>query len=226
MGLNLLLVEDDALFAGAFAEDLRALGHGVTIAGDGRAALAILGDTPFDAIVLDRVMPRMDGMALLETLRGRGMTVPIVMLTALAATIEKIEALDLGADDYCVKPLAAAELAARIRAILRGRRWTTTGTDTVKAGDIVVSPSSHRAWRGGVPVDLARQELLLLAELVRHAGQVLTRTMLIGRAWGYGSTPDTNIVDVYIRRLRVKLIDAGGADPIKTVRGVGYVLRG
>jgi DNA-binding response OmpR family regulator len=226
MSLELLLVEDDAAYAATLSAELRDLGHRVTIADDGRAAIRAVNAAAFDAVILDRMMPKLDGMSVVTTLREAGMTLPIVMLTALSASRDKVEGLEAGVDDYVVKPVPAAELHARIQAILRGRRWTGGGTETLRAGDIVISPTTFRASRRGVPLDLGKLELKLLVELVRNADAVLTRAMLIERVWGYDFMPDTNIVDVHIRRLRIKLVEAGGDDPIRTVRGVGYMLRG
>ncbi len=226
MSLNLLLVEDDAVFAQAMAEELRGLDHRVTVAIDGREALAAVDSAPFDAVVLDRMLPKVDGMSVLARLRGGNMTVPVIMLTALGRSVEKVEGLEAGADDYVVKPVAAAELSARLAAIVRGRGWTGGSADTIRAGDIVVSPTKFRAWRDGTALDLGKLEFKLLAEFVANADAVLTRAMLVERVWGYDFAPTTNIVDVYVRHLRVKLTAAGGEDPIATVRGVGYMLRG
>ncbi len=226
MSLNLLLVEDDAVFAQAMAEELRGLDHRVTVAVDGREALAAVDSAPFDAVVLDRMLPKVDGMSVLARLRGGNMTVPVIMLTALGRSVEKVEGLEAGADDYVVKPVAAAELSARLAAIVRGRGWTGGSADTIRAGDIVVSPTKFRAWRDGTALDLGKLEFKLLSEFVANADAVLTRAMLVERVWGYDFAPTTNIVDVYVRHLRVKLTAAGGEDPIATVRGVGYMLRG
>ena len=226
MTLQLLLVEDDAAYAAALADELRGIGHTVTVAGDGRAALTAMNEAAFDAVILDRMMPRLDGMSVLQTLRSGGMTLPVIMLTALSASQDKVEGLEAGADDYVVKPVAASELQARLTAILRGRGWTASSADTLQAGDIVVSPTTFRAWRRGRPIDLAKLELKLLIELVRNADAVLTRAMLIERVWVYDFMPDTNLVDVHIRRLRRKLTEGGDDDPIQTLRGIGYMLRG
>ncbi|MFN3677025.1 MAG: response regulator transcription factor [Sphingomonas pseudosanguinis] len=225
MSLHLLLVEDDRDYAAGLTADLTRLGHRVEHVGDGRLALAALDREQFDAVILDRMMPRLDGLSVVETLRGRGLTIPVIMLTALSIASDKVDGLEAGADDYVVKPVAAEELNARLGAVLRGRRWTTGDSDTIRAGDIVVSPTSFRAWRGGQPIALANLELKLLTELARHAGEVLTRAMLIERVWGYEFEPETNVVDVYIRRLRIKLTEGGAADPIETVRGIGYSLK-
>lgn len=225
MGYSLLLVEDDAAFATLLAEDLRGFDHRVTIAADGRLALEAIDRDQFDVVVMDRMMPRLDGVSVLERLRASERTLPVIMLSALGRSDEKIEGLEAGADDYLVKPVPAAELNARLHAVVRGRRWPAASSDTLRAGDIVVSPSRFRAWRADVPVELVNLELKLLAEFVRNAGSVMTRAMLIERVWGYDFEPDTNLVDVYVRRLRMKLTADGGDDPFSTVRGVGYMLR-
>jgi two-component system, OmpR family, response regulator len=225
MSLHLLLVEDDATYAHGLAADLIGLGHRVEHVFDGRLALTAIDQEQYDAVILDRMMPRLDGLSVVEMLRASGITVPIVMLTALSMASDKIDGLEAGADDYVVKPVDPHELIARVQAVIRGRRWTASESDTIRAGDIVVSPTSFRAWRAGQPITLANLELKLLAELARHAGEVLTRAMLIERVWGYDFEPETNIVDVYIRRLRMKLTEQGGADPIETVRGIGYSLK-
>ncbi|MBN8849427.1 MAG: DNA-binding response regulator [Sphingomonas sp. 67-36] len=224
--MNLLLVEDDEGYAATLAEELRALDHQVTIAPTGGAALQIADREPFDAAIIDRLLPQMDGTAVLRRLRESGKMLPVVMLSALGRSAEKVEGLEAGADDYVVKPTPAAELDARLKALLRGRQWTAGGGgDTIRVRDITVSPARFRAWRGERPLDLVRLELNLLAELARNAGTVLTRAMLIERVWGYDFEPTTNIVDVQIRALRRKLMADGEDDPIVTVRGVGYMLR-
>ncbi|MBE2992851.1 response regulator transcription factor [Sphingomonas sp. CFBP 13603] len=226
MSLNILLVEDDGVFAQGMAEELRGFDHTVTVAADGREALAAVDSQPFDAVVLDRMLPRIDGISVLERLRSGNMTLPVIMLSALGRSVEKVEGLEAGADDYVVKPIAAVELNARLLALVRSRGWTAGSADTIRAGDIVVSPTRFRAWRAGTAIDLGKLEFKLLNEFVANADTVLTRAMLVERVWGYDFAPTTNIVDVYVRHLRVKLTADGGEDPILTVRGVGYMLRG
>lgn len=222
--VDLLLVQDDAGFAEMLAQDLRDFGHGVTLAGDGRAALHAIDDHAFDAILLDWMLPKVDGLAVLRQMREQGMTVPILMLSARGRTVDKVEALKAGADDYVVKPVATEELDARIGAIVRGRRWTGDG-DTIRAGDIVVSPGKVRAWRDGVVLDLGATEFNLLCELARNAGMVVTRAVLVERVWGLDIVPATNIVDTYVCRLRARLALPDKPDPIVTKRGIGYYLR-
>ncbi|RSU48341.1 response regulator transcription factor [Sphingomonas sp. S-NIH.Pt15_0812] len=224
--MNLLLVEDDADFAATTAAALRGFDHRVTIAGDGRAALSALACESFDAMILDRMLPHIDGLSVLERLRGGRATLPVIMLSARGQSDAKVDGLVAGADDYVVKPVDAAELNARLHALLRGRGFAQGGDDTLRAGDITVSSSRFRAWRAERPIDLVKLELKLLLELVRHADRVMTRAMLIEKVWGYDFEPETNLVDVYIRRLRLKLCADGGSDPIVTMRGVGYMLKG
>lgn len=224
--LRILLVEDDIDLARSLAAELGGFGHEIVVVGDGRAALNAMIDDTFDAVILDRLLPGIDGIDILERLRGQNVTVPIIMLTALVRSDEKVEGLVAGADDYVAKPVTAAELEARVRALLRGRQWTTRDADTIRAGDIVVSPTKFRAWRNGKVIDMPTVEFELLAELARNADAVMTRTMLLERVWGYDFNPDARIVDTYIRRLRGKLTADGSDDPITTVRGVGYSLRG
>jgi len=225
--MNLLIVEDDAGYADALGAELGALDYRISIARDGPSALTALGRDEFDAVVLDRMLPLMDGTTIVRRLRECGHRLPVLMLSALGRSAEKVDGLEAGADDYVVKPTPAAEIDARLRALLRARGWTEAEADgdTIRAGDIVLSPGQHRAWRDGRPLDLARLEFGLLAELVRHAGGYLTRAMLIERVWGYDFEPSTNIVDAQVRALRRKLMAMGGDDPIVTKRGVGYMLR-
>lgn len=224
--MNLLIVEDDTDYAATLGAELRALDHHVTIAHDGRAALLAVEGESFDAIVLDRMMPLMDGATMVRHLRDRGQRLPVLMLSALGQSAEKVEGLDSGADDYIVKPTPAFEIDARLKALVRARAWTGEAADTLRAGDIVVSPGQFRAWRDGRPLNLTATEFKLLTELARNAGGFVTRTMLFERVWGYDFEPGTNIVDGQIKTLRRKLIEHDGGDPIVTKRGVGYMLLG
>jgi DNA-binding response OmpR family regulator len=224
--MNLLLVEDDAVYGPALAEELRRLDHAVALAPDGRQALLAVDRDDYDAVILDRMLPGLDGMAFLERLRGNNNVLPVIMLTALGQTQDKIEGLEVGADDYLVKPVPVEELNARLAAVARRRGWSATGSEAIRAGDLLVSPSKHRAWYRDVAIDLGKTEFKLLAELARNVDAVLTRSMLIERVWGYDFEPEHNLVDVYIRRLRQRLAAAGGDDLVVTVRGVGYMLKG
>ena len=224
--MDLLLVEDDADYADTLRSELTALDHRVVVAPTGPAALVEVERDRFDAVILDRMLPHLDGASVVRRLRDNGHRLPVLMLSALGPSDQKIDGLESGADDYVVKPTPAAELDARIKALVRARAWTDDGAETLRAGDITISPGQFRAWRDGRPLDLAKLEFKLLTELARHAGSFLTRAMLLERVWGYDFEPATNIVDAQVRMLRRKLTADGADDPIVTKRGIGYMLRG
>lgn len=225
MTLNVLIVEDDRDLARTMAAQMEDFGHRSTLVDNGQRALAAVSDDAFDVVILDRVMPVMDGVTVLRNLRAAHVNLPVLMLTAFGKANQKVEGLEAGADDYVVKPVDAMELNARLHALVRARQWSNDDSDTIRAGDILVSPTRYRAWRDGTSLDLPHTELRLLSELARHAGSVLTRPMLLEKVWNYDFEPTTNIVDTYIKRLRKKLMEHGGDDPISTLRGVGYMLR-
>jgi two-component system, OmpR family, response regulator len=223
--VRLLVVEDDAQLCATLCDQLAQRGYQVHAVGDGRAAMAAVGEAQFDLILLDRMLPQIDGVDVLRWLREQEVRTPVILLTALGRLVERVEGLDAGADDYIVKPFESDELEARIRALLRRRSTEPGDNATIGAGDVTVSLVRHRATRAGRPIDLHKTELKLLAELVRAPGTVLTRPLLLERVWGYDFVPTTNIVDAYIRRLRQRLDMPGLPDPIVTVRGVGYMFR-
>ncbi|UYY76777.1 response regulator transcription factor [Sphingomonas sp. R1] len=223
--LHALVVEDDVQLNALLVQQLGGLGYEVTAVGDGRAALAALAEARFDVVLLDRMLPVIEGVEVLRRMRSEGIETPVILLTALGLTNERVEGLDAGADDYIVKPFEIDELNARIRAVLRRRAAPATDNAALTAGDVTVSVVRHRVTRAGKPIELQKTELKLLAELVREAGSVLSRKMLIERVWGYDFVPSTNIVDVHILKLRQRLDMPGLPDPIVTVRGVGYMFR-
>lgn len=226
MSLQLLIVEDDEDLAAQLGEQMRLFGHQPTFAADGRTANLLIGSRHFDAIILDRVLPMIDGISLLKSLREHNILTPVIMMTALGQSRQKIEGLESGADDYIVKPVDPAELNARLYAFARARAWKDQGADeTLQIGDLVVSPARHSAWRNGKALRLHKTEFKVLTELARHAGTPVTRTMLLERVWEYDFEPTTNLVDACIKRLRMKLMEFGGDDPIMTIRGLGYMLR-
>ncbi|WP_213982149.1 response regulator transcription factor [Sphingomonas sp. dw_22] len=223
--MHLLIVEDDQPLATMLVRDLDALGHQSAIVDNGRDAFARVSNDRFDGIVVDRMLiGNMDGVSVIRWLRDAKIETPIIMLTAYGARDEKIEGLDAGADDYLVKPVDAAELDARFRAILR-RPTDSLNTGILRAGDIEINVHKHRLWRSGRPIEIQRMEFKLLTELVRNAGGVMTRPMLIEKVWGYDFEPRAKIVDSYVKRLRDTLHIDGLEDPIETVRGVGYMIR-
>jgi two-component system, OmpR family, response regulator len=218
--VQVLIVEDDTDIATYLASGLAKLGHGCDIAGSGERALEALAETRFDAIVLDRLLPGMDGV---EVLRRKPWDVPVLVLSALGTTLDRVEGLDAGADDYLVKPFDIVEVAARLNAIVR--RSDPERANVLRVGAIEISLASGRASRGGRPIHLNKKEFGLLAEFLRNADRVMTRRMLIEAVWGYSFDPSTNLVESNLSRLRTKLVAAQGSDPIETLRGVGYVLR-
>lgn len=226
MALTVLIAEDDTDLAETLTAELIGFGHRCVVVGNGHQALAAVRDDAFDVVILERVMPVMDGLSTLRNMRDNGVNLPVLMLTACCTIRQKVEGLDAGADDYVLKPVDPLELNARLHALVRARQWSIQDhDDVIRVGEIVVSPSKYRAWRNGRPLDLPKTELKLLTELARDAGSVLTRPILLERVWNYDFEPTTNIVDTYIKRLRKKLTENGGDDPISTLRGVGYMLR-
>jgi two-component system OmpR family response regulator len=223
--MRILLVEDDTHTASFIAKGLREDGHAVDHASDGKQGLFLASTEPYDALVLDRMLPGLDGMTLLRTLRGAGNPLPILLLTALGDTDHRVEGLRAGADDYLVKPFAFAELSARLDGIVKRNRGNGEREATrLQAAGLELDLLSREARREGRRIELQPREFRLLEYLLRHAGQVVTRTMLLEAVWDYHFDPQTNVIDVHISRLRQK-IDHGFDKPIlHTVRGAGYRL--
>jgi two-component system response regulator MprA len=219
------LVEDDPSVRGAVERALRGAGHTVEAAAAGDKALAAATANPYDAIVLDRGLPGLDGIEVCRRLRSAGNAVPILMLTARAAVSERVEGLDAGADDYVVKPFALDELLARLRAF--ERRTPTAGQTrgTLRFDDLELDRDAMTARRGGRDIPLSRTEYQLLELLLSNPKRVLSRDVIFEKVWGYDFGPDSNSLDVYIGYLRRKLELNGEKRIIHTVRGVGYVMR-
>jgi two-component system, OmpR family, response regulator MprA len=220
MPARILVAEDDALVAASVRRALEYEGFAVTVVGDGPAALGMAVAEPPDLVVLDVLLPGLDGFGVCRALRATGREPMVLMLTARDATADRVAGLDAGADDYLVKPFAYEELLARVRALLRRRPVPVTGALTF--ADVVLDPASREVSRGGRPVDLTALEFDLLDHFLRHPRQVLTRGQLLDAVWGGGSPATSNVVDVYVGYLRAKL---GTPWLVQTVRGVGYVLR-
>lgn len=215
--MRILLVEDDALLGDALQAGLREAGFAVEWLRDGSAADVALRGDEFKAVVLDLGLPRLTGLELLRRLRGRGNRTPVVVLTARDAVEDRVKGLDGGADDYVVKPIAIAELAARLRAVVRRSQGAAAGL--LQVGDVVVDPASRTATYRGRPVDLQPREFALLNELLLNAGRVLTRSQLEARLYEWDSGLDSNAIEVHVHHLRRKLTPG----VIRTVRGVGYM---
>jgi two-component system response regulator MprA len=222
--MRLLVVDDDPSLREALALVLDLNGFDVTTAQDGREAIRTLADTPPDAVVLDVLMPGIDGLEVCRRMRAAGDRTPVLMLTARAEVGERVEGLEAGADDYLAKPFAREELVARLRALLRRTGWEGDDT-TLRFEDLQLDPTTHEARRGDRQLALTRTEFLLLELLMRHPRQVLTRTTIFERVWGYDFGPTSNSLEVYIGYLRRKTEQAGEQRLIHTVRGFGYVLR-
>ncbi|MEO7749959.1 MAG: response regulator transcription factor [Sphingomicrobium sp.] len=225
MSKKVLVVEDDDTTADYIAGGLAQNGYVVDRAKDGRDGLFHATDGSYAAIVLDRMLPGMDGLSVLGAIRAAGIETPVIVLSALGSTDERVKGLQAGSDDYLTKPFAFSELLARIEALLRrGTSSTQQVTTALNCGDLSMDLLTRRVERGGQRVDLQPREFRLLEMLLRNQGQVVTRTMMLEEVWDYHFDPGTNVIDVHISRLRKK-IDEGSETPLlHTVRGVGYML--
>lgn len=221
--MRILFAEDEPALREVTVKRLKAEGFGVDGCRDGREALDYLDSTDYDVVILDIMMPGIDGLTVLRTLRSRGNTAPVMLLTARDAVADRVGGLDAGADDYLTKPFEFAELTARIRALLR--RNSDNKTDTASVADLTVEFSTRKVTRGGVEISLSSREFALLESLIRHKGAILSRTQLENQVWDFGFEGGSNIVDVYIRYLRKKIDDPFENKLIHTVRGAGYTLR-
>ncbi|ROH93641.1 DNA-binding response regulator [Stagnimonas aquatica] len=222
--MRILVVEDDAEIAGFLLKALREAGHVAEHAPDGRQGLFLATGEAYDAIVLDRLLPKMDGLAMLAALRATGSRVPVLILSALGQVDERIKGLRAGGDDYLVKPFAIAELLARLEAITR-RGLLPAAESRLRVADLELDRLAHVVKRGGEVIGLKPQEYRVLEFLMRHAGQVVTRTMLLEGVWDYHFDPQTNVIDVHVSRLRAKIDREPRPALIHTLRGAGYCLR-
>jgi len=221
--MRILIVEDDLEAAEAMARGLTEAGHDCVRGIDGEEGLAAARDGEFDVMIVDRMMPKMDGLTLVGTLRREGDRTPVLFLSALGEVGDRVDGLQAGGDDYLVKPYAFPELIARIEALAR-RRDTGSVQTLLKVGELEMDLIARTVHRSGKEIDLQPREFQLLEFMMRHAGQSVTRTMLLEKVWHYHFDPQTNVIDVHISRLRSK-IDKGFDRPmLQTVRGAGYRL--
>jgi DNA-binding response OmpR family regulator len=221
--MQVLVVEDEPRMAQLLRQGLEEEGHSVVVAGNGRDGLAMAGSHPFDAIVLDVMLPGLDGFSVARRLRAARNQTPILMLTARDATQDIVEGLNLGADDYLVKPFSFEVLLARLRAV--SRRGAIAEPPVLQVADLALNPSAREVSRAGRKIALTRTEFGLLELLMKRAGRVVTRENLIESVWGFDSEVRSNTLDAFIRLLREKVDTAGETKLIQTVRGVGYCLR-
>jgi len=221
--MRILVVEDETAISAALRRILEADGHAVDVASDGPEGLTWARSYPYDAIVLDIVLPGVDGFQVCARLRADGDRTPVLMLTARDAVDDRVAGLDAGADDYLAKPFAAAELLARLRAL--GRRSVGEAAPLIRNGGLEIDPATRAVRRDGVAIRLTSKEFALLEFLARHPGQVFTQERLIEAVWDADFAAESNIVEVYIRSLRRKLDDGRRDGAIETIRGAGYRLR-
>jgi two-component system OmpR family response regulator len=225
LGRKILLVEDDRETASYLAKGLNQEGHSVEIATNGQDGLFRGTDGSFDLIILDRMLPLLDGLSLLRALRAAHIETPVLILSALASVGDRIEGLEHGSDDYLVKPYSFAELLARVNALLRRREARVDPADhRLTVGDLEIEPLSRTVKRAGRKLDLKPREYLLLEYFARNEGRVVTRTMLLEQVWDYHFDPGTNVIDVHVSRLRRKLDEGFDKPLLHTVRGAGYML--
>jgi two-component system OmpR family response regulator len=221
--MRILIVEDDVEAGAAMVRGLSEAGHEVTHAADGKLGLAAAQDGPFDVLVVDRMMPNMDGLTMVETLRRQGDQTPVLFLSALGEIEDRVTGLKAGGDDYLVKPYAFVELVARVEALAR-RRETGSVQTVLRVGELEMDLIGRAVHRQGKEIDLQPREFQLLEFLMRHAGQSVTRTMLLEKVWEYHFDPQTNVIDVHVSRLRSKIDKGFEHAMLQTVRGAGYRL--
>ncbi|CAN7512539.1 winged helix-turn-helix domain-containing protein [Bosea sp. LjRoot237] len=223
--MRLLIVEDDAEAAAYLVKAFREAGHVADHAPDGLEGYAMAQGGGYDVLVVDRMLPRMDGLSVIRSLREQGETVPALILSALAQVDDRVKGLRAGGDDYLPKPYAFSELLARVEVLSRRRGSPASEPTSYRTGDLLLDRLAHRVTRAGEEIMLQPREFRLLEYLMKHAGQVVTRTMLLENVWDYHFDPQTNVIDVHVSRLRSK-VDKGFEHPmIHTIRGAGYMVR-
>ena len=220
--MRILIVEDEKKMAASLAKGLREAGFEVENARDGERGLEMARAAHFDLLIVDVMLPKLDGWTLVSTLRGDGRSQPILFLTARDSVRDRVKGLELGADDYLVKPFAFSELLARVRSLLRRAPGET---EHLRFADLELDTRHHKATRAGTPLNLTPKEFLLLKHLARTPGEVISRAELVEHVWDLDFQPGTNVIDVVVRRLRAKVDDPFETKLVHTIRGVGYVLK-
>jgi two-component system OmpR family response regulator len=222
--MKTLVIEDDTATLDYIVRGLEERGHVVDRAANGREGLMLGGSESYDVMIVDRMLPGTDGLSLVRILRGAGVRTPILFLTTMGGIDDRVEGLEAGGDDYLIKPFAFSELLARLQALAR-RPPLAEAPTTLRAGDLEMDLLKRRVTRRGEPIDLQPREFRLLEYLMRHADQVVTRTMLLEQVWDFHFDPRTSVVETHISRLRAKVDKPFDADLIHTVRGAGYTIR-
>jgi len=221
--MRILVIEDERKTAAFLAKGLREAGFTVEATNDGESGLELALNSRWDLLIVDVMLPKKDGWSVVSDLRGGGVQTPVLFLTARDSVPDRVKGLDLGADDYLVKPFAFSELIARVRSLLR--RAPTRQPDRLQIEDLDIDTRRHRAVRAGTPLNLTAKEFLLLCHLARSPGEVVSRTEIVEQVWDLNFDSGTNVVDVMVRRLRAKVDDPFPKKLIHTIRGVGYVLK-
>jgi len=222
--MRLLIIEDDRDAADYLVKAFREVGHVADHAADGEEGLAMALDEPYEVLIIDRMLPKRDGLSVIGMLRAKGVDTPVLILSALGQVDDRVKGLRAGGDDYLPKPYSFSELLARIEVL--ARRRSGRGEETAyRVGDLELDRLSHRVTRGDSEIVLQPREFRLLEYLMKHAGQVVTRTMLLENVWDYHFDPQTNVIDVHMSRLRSKIDKGFGRPLLHTVRGAGYVIR-
>lgn len=222
--MKVLVVEDDREAQRYLEKALNEAGHSTDIAGDGETGLALAENGKYDVLIIDRMLPKKDGLSIIMALRAKGVETPVLILSALGQVDDRVTGLRAGGDDYLTKPYAFSELLARIE-VLQRRKNPKEAETTYRVGDLELDRLSHTAKRAGQDIILQPREFRLLEYLMRHAGQVVTRTMLLENVWDYHFDPQTNVIDVHISRLRSKIEKGFDTPLLHTVRGAGYMLK-
>jgi len=222
--MRVLVIEDDSKIASFVINGLKQHGFAVDHASDGERGLALAGTVSYDTLVLDLMLPKLDGLAVLRQLRAEKILTPVLILSAKATVDDRVKGLQAGGDDYLPKPFAFSELLARVQALIRRATHTAEPTK-LSAADLTVDLLTREVTRGGKPIDLQAREFALLELLLRHPGRVVTKTMTLEHLWDYSFDPQTNVVDVLVHRLRTKVDKDFPVKLIQTIRGVGYVLK-
>ena len=223
--MRILIIEDDKDVSAYISRGMKEAGHNIDTADNGKDGLFLATTEDYDALIVDRMLPELDGLTIIKTIRGAGNATPALILSALGEVDDRVKGLRSGGDDYLVKPFAFAELLARIEILSRRQDNIGNATDVVLSADgLAMNLLSRKVTRNGHDIDLQSREFQLLEYILRNKGQVVTRTMLLEHVWNYHFDPQTNVIDVHISRLRSKIDKGFGTKIIRTVRGAGYII--